>query len=226
MHFCILTFSLISTVIYIKYYNGPRTGMFSQLFCGLGVIMILRSLNYRINIRTKYFVFLIISLFALISLGYSIKIQIKLTKEIEDVKSLAAIEESRSGRKIVFYDPTPITFGIDLLKPSYQILNTKYGLQGVELFPTALKDFRLKSDGLKICSDTTLRLYKNKVIYIGAAPQDRIDILLTDKNGNRIYSRTRFREMMTADGYTVSYVIPHIQAMGSKMIIDDAELVK
>lgn len=226
LHFCLLTFGIISTIVYFKYYNGPRTGLFSQIFCGLGVIMIFRELNYRIRRWIKYCIFLSVFSFAFISLLYSIEIQVKLSKEIDDVKRLASVEEQRSGRKIAYYDPTPISFGIDLLKPSYQILNTQYGLQGIKLFPVALKDFNLDSDKVKVCSDPRLRLYNNKIIYIGSVPEERVDIIISDKDGNEIYSRTRFREMPLADGQIVSYVIPHSQAMGSKMVIEDAKLVE
>lgn len=226
LHFCILTIGIISTVIYIKYYNGPRTGMFSQLFCGLGVIMIFKSLGYKIHTTIKYIVFLSIFLFACISLLYSIKIQFKLSKEVDDVKRLAAIEELHSGRKIVFYDPTPITLGIDLLKPSYKILNTRYGLYGIELFPIVLKDFKLKSAKIKKCRDSELLLYNNKIIFTGPVPKERVDVIMYGKDGKCVHSRTRFREMITADGYVVSYVLPHTQAMGSEMIIKDAELVR
>lgn len=225
-HVSILTFGLISCIVYIKYYNGPRTGMFSQIFCGLGIIGIIKSLGLFNSKIAGYISLTAIFLLASVSLAKSIQIQNKLSKEIDAVNEMAAESERRTGRKIAYYDPTPISFGIDLLKPSYQILNTKYGLQGIELFPTALKNFSLKSKEIKHCSDSSLILYNNRVIYLGVPPEKRIDIRLIDSEGNEVISRTRFRELVTIDGDTVSYVIPHTQAMGSTMKITDAILMQ
>ncbi len=224
-HSCIFIFGLISCILYLKYYNGPRTGMFSQLLCGLGILNILKDRHIRNQRIWSYISVLFVFSLASVSLIKSIIIQEKLSKEIDEVNELAKLSEIKSGRKIVFYDQTPISFGIDFLKPSYQILNTKYGLQGVELFPRCLRDFSLRKKDFQKCTDRRLLIYKNKIMYIGAVPEERIDILLISDSGERIVSRTRFRELITCDKDTVSYIIPHVQVMGSEMKVVDAFLM-
>lgn len=224
-HCCVFVFGLISCIIYLKYYNGPRTGMFSQVFCGLGILNINKNREVRNQILLSYISMTLIFLLASASLVKSIIIQVKLSKEIDEVKELAYISEISTGKKIVFYDPTPISFGIDMLKPSYQILNTKYGLQGIELFPSCLKNFSLANKNLKRCTDARLIIFNNIIVYAESVPEERIDISLSGDNGEKVVSRTRFREFVTCDGDTVSYIIPHVQAMGSKMVITDAVLM-
>ncbi|MDE6340181.1 MAG: hypothetical protein K2K97_10415 [Muribaculaceae bacterium] len=220
----IFIFGTISTYLYFRYYNGPRTGMYGQLMCALGIMAIAR--NWNLHPRRWINMSVLTGLFCLaaVSLVVSIKVQLKLSREISEVAAMAKAEEARSGRALVFYDPTPITLGIDFLKPSYQILNTKVGLQGIELFPKALEDFSLHSPEIRYNSDSTLIIFRNRVLLRGAAPEERIDINLTYDNGDKEFSRTRIRDFVTTDGDTVSFVLPHTQAMGSARIISDAHL--
>lgn len=163
---------------------------------------------------------------AAVSLGMAIKIQLQLTREIMDVRSMAAKEEARSGRPTVFYNPTPIRLGIDLLKPTYRVLNTDYGARGIRIFPSELKDFRLTAPEIKMSSDSALIIYRNRLLMLGAEPEERVKVVLVYEDGSEELSRTRVRDFITENGDTVSFVFPHTQALGSKRAIKDARLVK
>lgn len=224
MQAAVFVFGSITTYLYIQYYNGPRTGMFGQLISGIGIMAIAKNWNLRQHRCVNIGILTAVFTLAVVSMIVSINIQLKLSREILEVAELAKGQEIRIGKKRVFFDPTPITLGIDLLKPSYQILNTKVGLQGIELFPKALEDFSLNSPEIRYNSDSTLILYRNRILMLGTAPEERIDINLIYDNGEKTFTRTRIRDFVTSEGDTVSFILPHTQAMGSKRIIRDAQL--
>jgi len=223
---CVMTFGVVSFAIYIKYYNGPRTGMFSQIFCGLGILDIINSQKTRPNASLSRFVLISVFVLSFASWVKSVCVQKGLSEEIYDVTHLAHAEKASTGRATVFYDHTPMSFGIDFFKPSYKVLNTKFGLRGIELLPTSLKNFSLENDDLIHCSDSSLVIYKNRIIYVGPSFEKRMDIVLENSTGNNVLSRTQTRDFITKDGDTVTYVIPHVQSMGSEMHIIDAHLVR
>lgn len=220
------TFTAISFVIFFRYYNGPRTGMFGQLAAGLAIMGLTRHWVKKTRTVLGVTVLTVVTLMAAVSLGMAIKIQLQLTREIMDVRSMAAKEEARSGRPTVFYDPTPIRLGIDLLKPTYRVLNTDYGARGIRIFPSELKDFRLTAPEIKMSSDSSLIIYRNRLLMRGAEPEERVKVVLVYEDGSEELSRTRVRDFITENGDTVSFVFPHTQALGSKRAIKDARLVK
>ncbi len=212
----------VSTLIYLIYFNGPRTGAFCQI---LSAIAILRLLPYMgVNdwliyaCKRRWIIAVLVLTASYINLGYSIMVQKRLTREYNDVMVLAA--KAGGENPEVYYDVTPIRFGIDLLKPSYNALNTTYGLRGINLLPSVLVNFSFDNPEVRKCSGDHLYLYKDKIIMRGIFPEDRFDVELTLENGDRIRSRTRTRIFHTGDGEKVVYVLPHSQALQTLKLRD------
>ena len=80
----ILTFGITGTVVYLKYYSGPRVGTFIQMFSAMGIILLCnhKDSGYSIFQHILRFSSVITAfIFSLTSLYSSIPIQRKLTKE-------------------------------------------------------------------------------------------------------------------------------------------------
>lgn len=223
LHAGISVFLLLSFCIFLKYFNGARTGMFAQLVAALGIISLtkhwLKPTHPILGISSV----IAVTLLSAVSLGAAIKIQLKLTREIEEVRALADEQVQLTGQSTVFYDITPIHFGIDLLKPTYKVLNTDYGARGIRIFPSDLKGFRLSSPEIIHNSDSSIMIFKNHLLMSGPAPKERLDVFLKYEDGSGELSRTRIRDFVTEDGDTVAYIFPHSQALGSEKVILDAK---
>lgn len=221
----VLTFTVITLAIFFKYFNGPRTAIFGQIAAALGIIGLTRHWIKKERSACGKAAVICVALLAAVSLGAAIKVQIKLTHEITEVRRMAEEEEARSGVSAVFYDPTPISLGIDLMKPTYMVLNTDYGARGIRIFPSDLKDFSVNSPEVTWSSDSSLMIYRNRLLKLGAEPEERVEVILIYEDGGEQHSRTRVRDFVTSEGDTVTYVFPHTQALGSERKIKDARIV-
>lgn len=228
----VLCFGIITLPIYIKYYAGPRTGAFSQLISLIGIIAILpiffmRNINGESG-NTGRFLFYLMSVLCMVNIAISIPIQVKLTKEIESVRALWKAEKRDRGG-VVFYDKTPIRVGFDLMKPSYQVLNTNYGLEGMRVLPCRLAKFNYNM-GTR-CSDSTLVIFDNLIIYRGDwnlnhDNEERPDLIVVLKDGEKEYTRADWQSFRGMDGNIYTYVEPHNLKMNRNLKIVDAEIIR
>lgn len=222
----IFAFGIVSTAIYLRYFNGARTGAFSQLLCTIGLIrlwgMFLRpSSQSIIGGRCLFAVALTVSAVSLIS---AITVQTRLTREYEEVTSLVKAAEARNQNH-VFYDPTPISVGIDAMKPTYMLLNTAYGLRGMDIIPSELETFEYASSETVVCRDSRLVIYHNRLVCRVPIPDRRVDITIYRPDSTSVTSRLRHRPFVTSRGDSCIAIIPHIQQFGTRMTIADAEFV-
>lgn len=219
-------FGIVSTSIYIMYFNGARTGLFSQLMCGIGIMRLspfLFPATRRGTLAGRCACGAAMAL-SLVSVIWAIAVQTRLSREYEDVSALAA-EARKHGRGEVFYDATPIGIGPDFLKPSYMLLNTEYGLGGVVLIPQALQDFRPDSDAATRCGDDRLYIYRNHIVAVGRMPEERVDVSLTVADGRVLRSRVRMRGFAASSGDSCVAVLPHIMQVNANLEVKDARLL-
>lgn len=215
----IAVYGTLCTILYILFYNGPRTGAFAQMACIGGLLWISEVFRIRIPRWGEIAAFILILIFSCASLISAIVIQKKLSKEYEDVTNLYRISKGD-----VFYDQTPIKIGIDMLKPSYMALNTEYGLRGINLLPKRLEGFSPLSADTKISRDGKFMIYHNCIVCEDRSLEDRIDVNIIDETGEIIKSRTRSRRFKGADGKSYVFLLPHAQTIGGNLQIADVTL--
>lgn len=223
-----LTFGLIGSAIYLKYYVGPRVGCFVQ-FISTIAIMYLCHINKTPNIFNKiYFRRIIISLslsLAFINMTASVINQKKLTKEFTDVLSL--MKNTPNGNSFIFYDQTPRKLSIDLFKPSYKALNTPYGLKhglnGLSILPQQLSTFYTDNPSVQVCSDSTLYIFKNYLLTRQYTEEQPSTISLLLKDGRKIRSRIFPYKFKDRKGAEWIYIKTVSQTFDPNLKILDAE---
>lgn len=222
----VAAFGIVATCIYVMYFNGARTGLFSQLMCGIGIMRLTPFLfpASRGGAVAGRCVCLAAMALSLVSVIWAIAVQARLSREHEDVSALAA-EARKDGRGEVFYDATPISIGPDFLKPSYMLLNTEYGLRGIVLIPEALKDFTPGSPAADKCSDERLYIYKNHIVAMGRMPEERVDVDITVGDGRVLRSRVRMRRFATTAGDSCTAILPHVMQVDADIEVKDAMLL-
>ncbi len=222
----LLAFGLVTLPIYVKYYAGPRTGAFSQMFSlagllSLGRIYLPRPLPRRVALVAWALLFGA----CLASLAASIAVQRRLSAEIERVDAMWRSPASQA-RGAVFFDVTRPAAGLDLFRPSYQVLNTSYGLDGRTILPARLEHFDSRRHGTA-CSDTMLLLYDGLVVYrdawdMGPARTRRPDIVIVTAAGDSIESRADWYSFRDTAGAPCTYVAVHAAIMNPSLEIADA----
>lgn len=221
----VLAFGTVATLIYMKYYNGPRTGAFPQMVCLIGVLYLFRYLHPSSVARIwQYGAMALACILSAVNLIAAIPAQIQLTKEYEEVFGQWERIGAEEGQT-VFYDQTPVRIGIDLLKPTYQTLNNPYGLKGLNLVPSVLKDFKPGREGAQDCGDG-LWLYRNRLVLEGSVPDgERIEVMLQTPDGEEL-SRTRTYSFTTPEGVVCTYIQPHAQTLNENLRILSAEICR
>ncbi len=218
----LFVFGVISFIIAVRYFNGARTTAFLQMYSMLGVIAIAHCVLKSIKWIDKGG-FALVSLAALINLSVSIPVQRKLTAEFDTAWQLGK-EALARGEHFVFFDYTPVRFGIDLMKPTYLLLNTYDGMVDVIPVPSVYGDFSLQNSEYRSCQDSRLFLYRNNLVGNGYIPSDngRIEVLTQD--GQWIAGRVRHREFVTAEGDSCSAILPNVMK-NTDIIITDARYI-
>lgn len=154
----------------------------------------------------------------------SIRIQTKLCREYNEATALMQSAKSKKTGQL-FYDVTPISFGIDAMKPTYMLLNSSYGLIRINVIPKALEEFEFNSSDVRHCRDKRLLVYRNYLIFKGDMPKERADIMLYASDGESVRSRLRYRPFITAKGDSAILILPHTQQIRNSFTVFDAELV-
>lgn len=220
-------FGVVSTCVYVLYFNGARTGLFAQLVCSIALLRLLPFMltGSRGGVVAGKVLWWLAALLSLVSAGDALAVQRRLTREYEDVAALAAKSRSE-GRREVYFDATPITLGIDFLKPSYMLLNTEYGLGGIILIPSELKGFRPDAPGVRPCSGEGLYIYRNSLVSVRPMPAERVDVNLTTADGRVVRSRLRHRPFLSVSGDSCAAILPHAQQVDASLRIVDAALIE
>lgn len=204
----ILAFDIVGVAIFMKYYSGPRVGVFVQLASAIGIMTTCSGIlaNKCLECRTLHCVkwggVVFAFVMSFVNLWAALGIQPGLTREYNEVKLLSEINRGKNTN-VVFFDPTCRRLGIDVYKPSYKALTTPWGLEvlnNVTLVPTAFKDLKVGNAGLRQCSDERLYLYKNHIVMKGKASVSPTTVWLYTRQGNVVLSRVEFREFKDGDG--------------------------
>ncbi|MCM1337034.1 MAG: hypothetical protein NC187_00940 [Candidatus Amulumruptor caecigallinarius] len=217
-----MVFGTVSTVIYLMYFNGARTGLFAQVICGLGVLRLSRAWGRRSRrmIVAGRVAFSLVWLASVINLVGAVKVQRGLTREFDEVWTVAHSKELAGMEPLVYFDPTPIRLDIDLYKGSYMLLNTKYGQWHMKLLPKAAEGFDPESPDVKRCSDPRLMLYGGLVFVEGVGSRD--DLLITLDDGSQVRTRVRQRPFAISDGDSCAVLVTHWQLTHSGVTVTDA----
>lgn len=220
----ILALGTVSTLIYLRYFNGPRTGAFSQMICALGIIYLLKDFTQGQWRRLGRAMIFVAFAAAYINIVWAICVQRKLTQEYNDVQRLLSENFDVNGH-VVYYDHTTMRFGPDFMKPSYMALNTHYGLGNVMLLPAALAHFE-ESDARQT-SDPQLLIYSNRLVMRGhpTSHKERFDVMVTDADGTTHLSRSLLRPFRDSSGNPWTYISLHAQTMNPALTITDAQRV-
>lgn len=218
-----LAFGVVTLPIYIVYYNGARTGFFSQLYCCLGVLLLLPVLWPRGTGRRfgRVCAWGAVTL-AVINLGCAIKVQTRLSAEFAGARRLFAMAQ-KSGRNFVFLDYTPFKIGPDALKPSYMLLNFNASCREMVIIPAALSGFGGLGDAARHrCSDPRLVLWRGQLVTDAQLPAGRTDLIVTGPDGKKHRTRMRTRTFTAKDGTRWQVVLPHVAQMRPGFVIADA----
>lgn len=221
-----LVFGTVSTAIYLIYYNGPRTGAFCQLICFIAMLRLLPAFFPSVgrNVAKGRMIFIATTALCIVNMAASIRIQTKLSREYNEATELMQSAQCKKSGQL-FYDVTPISFGIDAMKPTYMLLNSSYGLIRINVIPKALEEFEFNSSDVRHCRDKRLFVYRNYLIFKGNMPKERADVRLYASDGESIRSRLRYRPFITAKGDSAILILPHTQQIRNSFTVFDAELV-
>lgn len=200
-NFCYLVIAFIAGTlpaiyIYLKYYNGQRTGAFIQVSSALMMLVwflkFVPKLASNKSWGAKVFATLTI-LFCFANLASSCLIQPRLTREFNEVEALAKTAKSfrnKKGKNVleIYYDKTYNKYGIDLLKPSYSALNSTFGLNRIMLIPTELADFDVNNPEVKHVSDSMM-IYRNRIISTTPDIEGRVLLEINTDKENQVVTR-------------------------------------
>ena len=221
-----LVFGSVSTAIYLIYYNGPRTGGFCQLICFIAMLRLLPEFFPSIgrNAAKGQIIFLATTALCVVNMVASIRVQAKLSREYNDATVLMQSAQCKKTGQL-FYDVTPISFGIDAMKPTYLLLNSWYGSLRINIIPKALEKFEFNLSGVRHCRDKRLFIYRNYLIFNAEMPKERPDVMLYTSDGESLRSRLRYRPFVTSKGDSEILIQHHAQQVRKSLTISDAEFV-
>lgn len=229
----ILISTTVSTVIFITYYDGPRMGWYSQLFCCIGILICARFYPMRLYQIWGVVWSVVICGFIAVNFIASISKQSELRDEYHAVVNLYGA--SPDGK--VFYDIIPRCADITLMKPTYQFYNgvsspyfsTRYGAGKPEivLLPTDLKFVDPRE--LKMAkSDASICIYRNRILATDTAGYSQKPVhmlhIVTD-NGLSFDSRCGSVKFTDITGITYVWLVPHILEINPAIRVRDAALV-
>lgn len=227
LYVSIAIFGLMSSVIYVKYYSGPRAGCFIQMASAMGLMSITnifhkKSLFFSRHI-IRHFITSLVIMLCFVNLCVSVTTQTKITKECNDLKKLYN-HAKESGMDVVFYDPSPRKFSLDFYKASHKALNTAEGLSYIlfdkKLLPNAFKDFNISD--LKQCSSSNLFIFSNHIVSKGNKPNKSQVIRLKTSDRNIISSQVFYWEFKDRQGHIWTYIQTKAQTFDPNLQIIDA----
>lgn len=227
----ILVSSTVATVIFITYYDGPRMGWYSQLFCGLGILICARFWSIRLGQMWGAVWSVAICAFIAVNFMASISTQSRLRDEYYAIVDLYVA--SPDGK--VFYDVIPRCADITLMKPTYQFysgvsspyFSTRYGAgkPGILLLPTDFEYVDCR-EAKTAESDTTLLIYRNRLLVTDTAriASDMAMLHIVSDDGLDFDSRCVAVTFTDTTGAPYVWLVPHILEVNPAIKIRDASL--
>lgn len=205
-------FGLISMAIFIKYYNGVRTGMFNQLVSAVGLIILSGVFFPRGALRrVRLTVFGVVGALSYLSIIWADIVQPELSREHAEMyrKAYQAID---SGKYYAFHDTTPMRIAPDLMKNSYMLLHTMYGWreEGVSIVTPELEGLDFTKNDYPLSSDSTLYIIKGNIVAPDSIPEGQYALSVTFANGHQEISRAHLRWFYSEDGTYCTWIIPYL----------------
>ena len=207
----------VSSIIYYKYYTGPRMAWYGTQFGLLGLAVIFRTCpcGRVFNLIVGW----IVAVTAFAHLVFVVVKQIPLCQENERITELYL--DSPDG--CVYFDATPERADMTLLKTSTRAFNEHIPTQGfsnywrpdgpeLSLLPSALAGFDGES-GQACESDASLRLYGGLLLSSAPVPDESAKIMVLMPGSGWTESRLRYRRFHDSAGREWYLIMPHTVVM-------------
>lgn len=224
--------AMASTVVFLKYYTGPRTGapviLYSALACGYILSTSFRNLPSYVPLQ--WIIGIIIGGFSTIHLIYADISQRNCIKEYEDVTRL--FEASKDGT--IYYDLSYPTTDLSLFKTSVRQFHERVPKEFMRMYfapdkkmvilPTIMKNFTPEKSHKSELSPAAM-IYDGWIVL----PEDfdvssfqRIHILT--EAGENLPSRFRVDKFYCPDYGYFQLITPHIKVLDNSIRIKDVML--
>lgn len=224
----------VASVIYYRFYAGPRLGWFATLFCTLGATGVFSLIHPAVGKRFGAVVKWIVMIIVPVHLAWAIAEQYSLFRENDKIVSLYL--QSAEGE--VFFDNRPIRLSGSLMKTSVRNFNeyaptTLFSAywnntprdKMLSLLPAKLSRFT-SSRAVPCESDSTLFLFDGALVCRDSVPGEFATLMVKTPQMGWIESRMRPRQFHPLnDSSAWVLVIPHIAAM-THCDVTDARWIK
>lgn len=214
----------VASIIYYKYYTGPRMAWYGTQFgmTGLAVICSTCSCRRVFNLIVGWFV--AVAVFT--HLVMAVVKQIPLYQENERITELYL--DSPDG--CVYFDATPERADMTLLKTSVRVFNEHIPTQGfsnywrpdgpvLSLLPSALAGF--DGESASACeSDASLKLYGGLLLSSAPVSDESAKIMVLIPGTGWTESRLRYRRFSDSAGRDWYLIMPHTVVMTGAVPVD------
>lgn len=225
-----LVYILVSVVVLVAFYCGPRTGFPTILFSIVGIAFTLRLLIASTNrpIATVV-VGILIGLGCFAHLAFACYEEYRLRAEYYDIVGLY----KRSDNGTFYYDLTYPRFDASLYKTSVRDFHSREPMamwsdyydpqKKLVILPTALKGF--SASGAKHSQITKGALVYNGWIVLPAKfdLMDVVRMTIHTEGGETMSSRYRVDVFTDASGEQYKLIVPHVKVLNKRLKITDVE---
>lgn len=220
-------FILVSSVVAIIFYCGPRITTATVLFAGIASVRLISPLVRPLPQYWRFSGGAIITFFLIAHFPVAIAEQRVLKKEYEDI--VKKFQASSNGQ--VFKDVQKPKISFSLFKTTVRQFNehiprtffSRYydpsGSKELSILPPSLQGFSLLE---AVPSDHTPGLYMFKGLMIMKREPKGYKATIILGDGSESESRYRFQPFQTSDGETYFLITPHVQVLNPKLQIRDA----
>ena len=222
---------IVSVVVLITFYCGPRTGFPTILFSIIGIAYVFSLLTVSTNRPVAtVFVGLFIGLGCMGHLGYACYKEYRLRNEYNDIVRL--YKASKDGT--FYYDLTYPKLDASLYKTSVRDFHSRIpmgmwegyydGKKHLVILPTAMKGF--SRDAAMNSSRTKNALIYNSWIVFPASYDlsGIVKLTIYTKDGRKMLSRYRVDEFKDENGESYKLIVPHVKVLDQSLEISDVEI--
>lgn len=223
--FFFFTVILVSLVVMIKYYNGPRTGAGVVMFASVGTVWLSSFLKLKISGFIKNIISAILTSAILINLISAVCIQKKLLREYKDIVTL--FTDSSDGS--FYYDLTYPKADLSLYKttvrqfheriPKYQLGEYLDGNKTMVILPTALEG--LNANNTKPASQPGFYTFNGYIVMDPDVDLDSPRISVKTADGTVMSTRYRRDTFHDSGGREWVMIMPHVQTLDEDLRITD-----
>ena len=228
----ILGFCMAASMVFLKFYNGPRTGAPLLLFSAIGLAICFNSLWPETQSRSgsilRYLLAVIIGGGAWLNLAYADIAQFRLNREIKEVMS--RFKASKDG--VFYYNLSYPAADLSLFKTSVRQFHERvpknfmemvYGKRPV-ILPEAMHGFN-PSTAPRSSRSPEAMIYNGWIIVDGETDVytfNRIHVLTTD--GRNLPTRFRYDFFPGPDSRQYIIITPHVKVLDPSLPIADVIL--